>query len=206
MSDSAEESPTGKRGRRRKFRLLPRTRRGRIITVSALVVVLAGAATGTWYLLSRPAETPQALTQTITVSPTTLKTTVSATGTLQPERQADLTFDASSTVTSVDVSVGDTVTEGQQLATIDDSSLELALDSAQADLTAAQENLADLEDSDDATDAHGRGGERAGQDQRRHPGEGRPRCRHDDRPLCGHRRRGLHRRGRLHLRQPVDRG
>jgi len=119
-----------------------------------LVVVVAGAATGAWYLLRTPdAQTPQAMTQTLTVAPTTLKTTVSTTGTLEPEQQADLTFDAVSTVTSVEVQVGDTVTAGQRLATIDDSSLAVALTSARADLAAAEEALADLEDSDEATDA-----------------------------------------------------
>ena len=116
--------------------------------------MIAGAATGSWYALSRPtAQEPQATTQLLTLAPTTLKTTVSATGTLEPERQADLAFTSSSTVASVAVAVGDRVTAGQTLATIDDQALTVALSSAEADLAAAEETLEELEDSDDATDS-----------------------------------------------------
>ena len=150
MSDTTPPEATTTNPRKRRF--LPRRRRGKVTLASVLAVVLAGA--GIWFLASRTADTPAAaMTRTLTVSPTTLKTTVSASGTLEPERQADLSFDASSTVASVEVAVGDTVTDGQVLATIDDASLQLAVDSAEADLTGAEESLADIEDSDDATDA-----------------------------------------------------
>lgn len=118
-----------------------------------LALAVAGAGTGVWFATRPSATTPQAMRQVITVSPTTLKTTVSATGTLEPERTSTLTFGSSGTVTAVNVAVGDEVTEGQVLATMDTASLDIALSSAQADLTAAKENLADLEDADDSTDA-----------------------------------------------------
>ncbi|MDF1489224.1 efflux RND transporter periplasmic adaptor subunit [Tessaracoccus caeni] len=149
---SQSDDPLGRR--RRRVRLVPRTRKGKTIAVALLAVVLAGAGTGTWYLLSRPTDdAPTAMTQTITVSPTTLKSTVSATGTLEPAQRADLSFDASSTVTAVEVSVGDTVEEGDVIATIDDASLQAAVTSAKADLDAAEDALDELEEDDDATDA-----------------------------------------------------
>lgn len=130
----------------------PTTLKGRIVLVTALALVAAGGGTAAW-LLTRPDEAPTATRQVVTISPTTLKTTVSASGTLEPQRQADLSFGSSGTVTAVNVAVGDEVTEGEALAEIDTSAVDIALRSAEADLTAAQESLSDLEDSDDATDA-----------------------------------------------------
>lgn len=116
------------------------------------MLALAGSGTAAWALWPR-AEENQVVRQEVTISPTTLKTTVSASGTLEPERQADLSFGSSSTVETVDVAVGDKVEKGDTLATIDDASLRIALSSAKADLTAARETLSDLEDDDDASDA-----------------------------------------------------
>lgn len=130
----------------------PTTLKGRIVLVTALALVAAGGGTAAW-LLTRPDEAPTATRQVVTISPTTLKTTVSASGTLEPQRQSDLSFGSSGTVTAVNVAVGDEVTEGEELARIDTSAVDIALRSAKADLTAAQESLSDLEDSDDATDA-----------------------------------------------------
>ncbi|HMS35833.1 MAG TPA: biotin/lipoyl-binding protein [Arachnia sp.] len=137
---------------RRKLRLWPRTAKARVLVVAAAVVVATGIAAGTWYFWPRE-EAAQSVRQEVTVSPTTLKTTVSASGTLEPERQADLSFGSSSAVETVDVAVGDKVEKGDTLATIDDASPRIALSSAKADLTAAKETLSDLEDDDDASDA-----------------------------------------------------
>lgn len=123
-----------------------------MVLVSTLVVLVAGGGTSAW-LLTRPSGAPEAMRQVITVSPTTLKTTVNASGTLEPRRQADLTFSTSGAVTAVDVSVGDEVAEGEALATSDTSELDIAVASAEADLVAVQESLSDLEDSDEASDS-----------------------------------------------------
>lgn len=124
--------------------MLPRGRRGWIITIAAVLAVVAGV--GAWFAFFSPAPIQDAR-QTLIVSTSTLKQTISATGTLDPAQRADLSL-PDGTVASVDVAVGDKVTAGQQLATIDDTSLRIALQSARADLTAARANLADLEDSD----------------------------------------------------------
>ena len=116
------------------------------------MLALAGGGTTAWALWPRVTEA-QAVRQEVVVSPTTLKTTVSASGTLEPERQADLSFGSSSTVQAVAVAVGDRVARGDVLATIDDAALQIALRSAKADLTAATETLSDLEDDDDVSDA-----------------------------------------------------
>ncbi len=140
---AAGEPPTG----RRRWRWRPTTRRGWIIAALVTALVLGGGGVGTWWLLGR-SQGPTTTTRTLTLEPTTLKQTVSATGTLEPTRTANLTFSSSGTVTAVNVAVGDTVTTGESLAAIDPASLQIALASARADLTAAKETLADLQDSD----------------------------------------------------------
>lgn len=137
---------------RKRRTLIPRSRKGRVLFTLALALAVAGAGVGAWFA-TRPDDAPAVMRQEIVISPTTLKTTVSASGTLEPERRSDLTFSTAGTVTAVNVAVGDEVEEGQALATIDTAALDIALASARADLTAAEESLADLEDSDDATDA-----------------------------------------------------
>ena len=83
---------------------------------------------------------------TATAARGTYKTTVSATGTITPRRQEDLTFSSSGTVTRVAVSVGDKVKKGDVLAAIDATSLRAQLDAAEAQVTAAETQLS--EDSD----------------------------------------------------------
>jgi multidrug efflux pump subunit AcrA (membrane-fusion protein) len=66
---------------------------------------------------------------------------VSATGTIQPANQANLSFAVSGTVTAVPVAVGDQVKVGTTLATVDSSSLKTAVTLAQANVTANQDQL-----------------------------------------------------------------
>jgi macrolide-specific efflux system membrane fusion protein len=103
--------------------------------VSLLVVVAAVAGGWTWMASG---DDPSAQRITATVARGTYKTTVSATGTITPKREEDLTFSSSGTVTRVAVSVGDKVRKGDVLATIDRSSLEAQVDAAQAQVTAAE--------------------------------------------------------------------
>lgn len=148
------ESVAGGRSRRvRRFfsHLWPRRRRWQITMLIAVAVVIALAV---WFILGRAnrSEGPGATQyRTSTVSAQTLKSTVSASGTLAPLQQESLSFDSSGTVTSVKVSVGSTVTKGQALASIDPSSLKVALQTAQADLAAAEDSLDSVEDDSPST-------------------------------------------------------
>jgi RND family efflux transporter MFP subunit len=116
-------------------------RRWWVISLVAVVAVVAGG----WTWMSRGDDTGTERI-TATVARGTYKTTVSATGTITPRRQEDLTFSSSGTVTRVAVSVGDKVKKGDVLAAIDAASLRAQLDAAKAQVTAAETQLS--EDSD----------------------------------------------------------
>jgi len=121
----------------------PRRRRRRGWIVAVVVVVLIAAAAGTWFYLHRSstAAADGATTQLVAATTETVKETVSATGTIQPANQANLKFAQSGKVTAVGVKVGDTVTAGQTLASIDPTSLQAAVTLAEQQLTAAQAQL-----------------------------------------------------------------
>ena len=127
-------------------------RRGVLLLVGALALVLGGAAYGGWALFLRPTTTATTQYRTQTVSRETLRSTVSATGTLNPARSSELSFGSSGEVSSVEVDVGDKVSKGDVLARIDDAELQIDADAAEAELTEARESLDELEDDDSATD------------------------------------------------------
>ena len=123
-----------------------------VALVVALLLVLAGAGYGAWALFLQPAATAAPQYRTMTVSKGAVKSTVSATGTLDPSRQSALTFSTSGEVTKVSVEVGDTVSKGDVLARIDDAELEIDAEAARAELAEAEDALDTLEDDTDATD------------------------------------------------------
>jgi multidrug efflux pump subunit AcrA (membrane-fusion protein) len=100
-----------------------------------VVLVVAGGVTA--FAILRPSAAA-AGARTYTVTTGTVEQTVSATGTLEPANQANLSFASSGTVQTVDVKVGDTVAAGQTLATIDPATLQADVDLAQATLAQAQ--------------------------------------------------------------------
>ncbi len=117
------------------------SRKGTIIAALAVVVVAAGL--GTW-LGTRSSSAAPLITTTTTVQKVatgTITQTVASSGTVEPAAQANLDFGVSGRVTAVDVTAGQTVTVGQALATIDDTSLSAALAQAQATLALDQAQL-----------------------------------------------------------------
>ena len=115
---------------------LPGLLQQRWLLVPLILVIIAGAVF--WWLSSRSATTT---TTTATVSQGTLTVAVTGSGSVAAARTVDLPFQQSGTITAVLVKVGDTVKTGQTLAQIDDSDLQLQLQQAQANLTAAQAKL-----------------------------------------------------------------
>jgi membrane fusion protein, macrolide-specific efflux system len=134
----APDSEPASRHRRmgRMAGLVHRTsRRQRVIVAGGVVVVLVAAGVGIWAASGSSAATPT--TQLVAAASSTLRQTVSSTGTIEPAQQANLNFAASGQVTSVDVAVGQKVTAGTVLAKV--SSASLSADVAQAEATEASD-------------------------------------------------------------------
>lgn len=104
-----------------------------------VVVLLSGG--GAWFALAGGQATDNTTRITETVSRGTYKSTVSATGTITPKRDKDVSFTSSGTVTAVEVAVGDRVQKGDVLARIDSTALVAQRDAAQSQVTAAQTQL-----------------------------------------------------------------
>src|SRR4051812_16083502 len=86
-------------------------------SVVAVMVVLAGAAGGWLWLSSRSNSGATAYT-TAAVTRGDLTVTVTATGTVQPTNQVDISSELSGTVASVDADFNDHVAKGETLATL----------------------------------------------------------------------------------------
>lgn len=82
--------------------------------------------------------------------------TVSGSGTLEPQKQYELSFGASGDVTNVYVQAGQKVVEGQVLARIDPSTANADLAQAQADLQSAEDTLTQVEQPQTTTTANGK--------------------------------------------------
>jgi membrane fusion protein, macrolide-specific efflux system len=136
MQTPAPESPTGHRRKGRMAGLLHRTsRKQRVILAGGVIVVLAAASVGIWAAGGSSASTPTF--QLVAAASSTLRQTVSSTGTIEPAQQANLNFATSGQVTSVAVTVGQKVKAGQVLAKV--SSASLSANVAQAEATEASD-------------------------------------------------------------------
>jgi multidrug efflux pump subunit AcrA (membrane-fusion protein) len=122
---------------------LKRLLKRRAIVIPLAVVVVAGAATGTWAGTRGGGSGSGSKTteQLYTVATTTLRQTVSETGTIEAADTEDLSFPASGKVTGVDVTLGQLVTKGQKLATLDSASLRVSAAQAEVSLESARSRL-----------------------------------------------------------------
>lgn len=111
--------------------------------VLAVIVVLAAG--GGYLLWRRSTATPAAAgIRTVAVQRGTLQVTVSASGSLEPVRQMDLSFGVSGKVAEVLVGIGDRVKAGQVLARLDTTDLETSVRQAELNLKSAQAQLDSL--------------------------------------------------------------
>lgn len=110
---------------------------------AAVALVAVGAVGGWWWSSRGTAATAATTSRTQLVAATlgTVKQTISASGTIEPAQQSTASFTSSGSVTSVSVAVGDKVTKGQKLATIDSTSLAAAVTLADASVSAAQDQV-----------------------------------------------------------------
>ncbi len=109
------------------------------------VLLLAAAAGGWWWWQEQQAAqarlAEQANVRTEVLARGNLAALVSATGSLQPNRTANLAFLVPGTVAEVLVVAGDVVTAGQPLARLDDANLQLSIRQAEDALAIAKINL-----------------------------------------------------------------
>ncbi|SEF31019.1 membrane fusion protein, macrolide-specific efflux system [Amycolatopsis pretoriensis] len=115
----------------------------------ALVVLLAGAAFGIYQAFSPEPSTAQAQTRSTQVRRATVTETISAAGTLASSYTGAANFSTAGKVTSIDVKVGDVVSAGQKLATVDSTQAAKQLQVAKANLAVAQDSLDSAEDAED---------------------------------------------------------
>src|SRR4051795_12310471 len=131
----------------------PRTRRfGRRALWIAVIVVLL-LIIGTAVAMASAGRSAADRYRTVAVSRDTVDVTVQSVGTISPVNQADLRFPTTGTVTGVSVEVGQHVTPGQELGTIDPTALQTQLAQAQSTEATARSRL--------ATDESGGGGTKA---------------------------------------------
>src|SRR5690606_14509825 len=90
--------------------------------------------------------------ETVAVERGSINSTVSATGSIEPEAQVSLSFRSTGRVSQVMVAIGQSVSEGQLLAQLDTTDLELALEQADVSLQISQAQLKKLETPPSAND------------------------------------------------------
>ncbi len=113
------------------------------ITIILVIAVVAGAA----YLGLRvlhPGAKQETAAPTAKVTRGNLSASVSSAGSVQPVTSVDLTFQVSGQLKEVKVKEGDQVKAGQEIASVDASDLQAAVDTAQANLEASQAKLAQV--------------------------------------------------------------
>jgi multidrug efflux pump subunit AcrA (membrane-fusion protein) len=123
-----------------------RKRKGRwaIVAVVVLVVIVAGVAA---FTLLRPKPNANSQVTTATVERNTIKVVVSGTGTTVVADSVTVNPQISGTVEKLYVSLGETVTAGQDLYTISSSSVETKLLQTKASLLQSKQSLKQSEQS-----------------------------------------------------------
>ncbi|WP_328613532.1 HlyD family efflux transporter periplasmic adaptor subunit [Amycolatopsis sp. NBC_00355] len=115
----------------------------------ALIVLLAGAGFGIYQAFTSASNTAQAQSRSTQVRRATVSETISAAGTLASSYTGAANFTTAGKVTSIDVKVGDVVSAGQKLATVDSTQAAKQLQVAKANLSVAQDSLDSAEDAED---------------------------------------------------------
>ena len=134
-SDSAIETALGlDRQGRRKTR-----RRGWLYGLLALIVIAAGFGSYQWY----PGAPTKVDYTTVPAAIADLTVAVSATGTLQPLTQVDISSQLSGVVRSVSVEENQQVRKGEVLAALDTAKLEVQIERAQASAKGAAASVED---------------------------------------------------------------
>lgn len=109
----------------------------------ALALLVALAAGGLWYWQAIGGAAAQLRYTTALAAKADITVVVTATGTIQPLNQVDISSELSGTVRAVNVDYNDPVKKGDVLATLDTDSLDAAVAAARATLSSRQAGLAE---------------------------------------------------------------
>jgi HlyD family secretion protein len=124
----------------------------RFITIVGVIALVVAGSLGLYYFTSQAKEPPAPDYETLPVDKGDLISTVSATGTIEPEGQIALVFRGAGRVGEVLVKEGDAVTAGQVLARLETDDLDLALAQAETALLISQAQLERLKTPTDEID------------------------------------------------------
>jgi HlyD family secretion protein len=132
-------------------------RKVRILALIAVVVTVVGCsapqgASGIRGIFGGAGGAAEPDYEVVVVKRGDIASTVSATGTVLPEREAALSFQLSGTIADVPVELGDEVEAGQLLAQLDTTDLDLALQQADIALRQAQIQMRQLDEGPSASD------------------------------------------------------
>ncbi|HEY65458.1 MAG TPA: efflux RND transporter periplasmic adaptor subunit [Caldilineae bacterium] len=124
----------------------------RAITIALILAAVIGGSVFGYQIFAqeRTASTPDL--ETYVVRRGDIVSTVSATGSIEPERRVELTFKTPGRVAEVLVKEGDHVQAGQVLARLETADLELALAQAEATLRIRQAQLAQVRKGPDESE------------------------------------------------------
>lgn len=139
----------------------PKTKKRKGLGIVLLVmVIVAGIGFGIWqfFLKDRLAVEEANIEETTSEYQTSdarrgeITLTISGTGTVETSKSADLTFSASGNIAEMNVQAGDVVTEGQELAVLDNiAELELAVKNQELAVQVAQNTLDELTNNAEGT-------------------------------------------------------
>ena len=114
----------------------PRSWHVYVLAVLAIVIVILAVAE-----IGPPTSSARTSTEIVTAEDGVVQSTVTGSGNIEAGTDLDLNFQTSGTLSNVYVHLGQHVDKGQLLATLDSSSAQLTLDQAEANLTAAEDQL-----------------------------------------------------------------
>ncbi|HEV7951092.1 MAG TPA: efflux RND transporter periplasmic adaptor subunit [Glaciihabitans sp.] len=125
-----------------------------LVINSTLAAVIVAAAVGV-YFVANPITTASATATQLTgtVQQGVVSSTITASGSIAAVGQVSAAFEVSGTIASVNVALGQTVTAGDTLGTVNSDDLVEARTDAYNDLADAQEELSDAEDAVASADA-----------------------------------------------------
>jgi HlyD family secretion protein len=123
----------------------PRRAGGRRLLWAAALLALVGLGAWAWSQAAGTAAGPSYVTEPVTRGPLTVR--VTATGTVQPTTQVEVSSELSGTIAAVEVDFNDGVEVGQVLARLDDAKLRAQLANAEASLAGAAGQVAQAEAS-----------------------------------------------------------